>query len=320
MIDLEAWLGRRIDGWLAAQPGPGGLDRPTSRALVTVRVMLVGYWVALALGTHWPSLTLVEGDTGVLQVNKALHVSAFAGLTLLLTLAMPAGRRRGGPRGWVVQATVAAAIAGVYSIIDEVTQVFVDRRASMADIVANLIGVTGMYLVLASLWSRAAIRRGSSGAAAVTGARWMVVTARGLLLVGGPLLFLLAVLPAGHDFLVWVGRRVLGPQPQPGPGWWLHFFTAMGCTWLLACGLVAGRRRPALSALVTIAGMGLAGPMIEMIQARTGRSYNVEDVYANSWGILIAIMVWAVVLAWWTLVREHDAARDRLDPGDESTN
>lgn len=270
MVNVERWLAEHV-----------GRPLREPRALRAMRAVAGVYWVALAVGTHWPRLTLMEDDAGVLQLNKAMHVTAFAGLTLLLALARPAGRQR----RWVVQTATACLIAGGYALVDEWTQAFADRNVGLADIVANLIGIIGMYLVLT------APRPG--------GPAWPTHLVRAGLLLGGPVLFLITILPIGHDVLENLARLVV--TPRAWMGWWLHLVTALGVTGLLTLAMVAGRSRPKLSALLTIAGMGLAGPMMELIQDRTGRSYNVDDVYANAWGLLLAMAVWAGLVAWRTL-------------------
>ena len=73
-----------------------GNHGPISRlTLSRSRALLAVYWIALAVGSHWPRLVLFAQEEGeaVFQVDKSLHVLAFAGLTWLMIRAKFAGRR-----------------------------------------------------------------------------------------------------------------------------------------------------------------------------------------------------------------------------------
>jgi len=114
------------------------LDQP--RTLRWQQWALVGYWLALAVATHWPRLHLsAEGD-GRPYVNpdKLLHFSAFWLLTVLLFAA-----QRGGRAGnlWR-RISIAAIVAALYAPLDELTQTLVaERTASWADLTADWLGV-----------------------------------------------------------------------------------------------------------------------------------------------------------------------------------
>ncbi|MCW5777122.1 MAG: VanZ family protein [Phycisphaeraceae bacterium] len=120
---------------------------------IPLRVRRVGfavYAVALATGTHWPSLTLGP-DTGI-RLDLVVHFAAFAVWTVLLSgcewFGTLLSRRN---VGWCV--TISAA----YAALDEVTQGLpgVNRTVLWSDLMANWSGVA-----LASVWLLAAGRLG----------------------------------------------------------------------------------------------------------------------------------------------------------------
>lgn len=112
-----------------------------------IRGTFVAYLVALTIGTHWPKLQ-IEGP--VERPDLWIHFAAYGGLCVLGAASAwfgPALSRRN------VLAT--AAITGVWSVVDEVTQGIpvLHRHVSLLDALANLGGValaTGALLVLGS--------------------------------------------------------------------------------------------------------------------------------------------------------------------------
>ena len=110
------------------------------------------YWVVLALGTHWPRLSL-EVRSGVslgdVYLDKLIHLSAFGVLSALAVGARLAGAAR------LAQAnvTVGAVVAALCSVADEYSQHLFERTVSHADVVANLAGVACVWLVC-FLWAR----------------------------------------------------------------------------------------------------------------------------------------------------------------------
>jgi len=89
------------------------------------------YAAALFTGTHWPALR-IEGSP-VPRPDLFIHFGAFAGWTFLLWFS-------GLTRGHV---PLTACIAGVYAVVDELTQGFpvLQRTVAVEDAVANLVGV-----------------------------------------------------------------------------------------------------------------------------------------------------------------------------------
>ena len=108
------------------------------------QLVLGCYWAALFIGTHVPGTApLVPGDT----IDKVVHAIAFAILAALLATTWEATREV--PlRGrlfvtWLVVVT--------YGAIDEWTQPFVGRHASVADWLADAVGAAvglGLYAQL----------------------------------------------------------------------------------------------------------------------------------------------------------------------------
>jgi VanZ family protein len=105
-------------------------------------VLLVGYWAALVVGTHWPRPPHLMG---LGASDKTLHLAAYFGLALLVcfnwALWRSATRRH-------VIAIVALLIA--FGAVDEVTQIPFGREAQFLDWVADFIGVLGGVAVFAA--------------------------------------------------------------------------------------------------------------------------------------------------------------------------
>ncbi|MAE61004.1 MAG: murein biosynthesis integral membrane protein MurJ [Planctomycetaceae bacterium] len=108
-----------------------------SAPTLTRRVLIV-YWLALAVGSHWPRLYLGDNAALPFGVDKWLHVGGYAGLIFLLLSARFFGRR--GMRAAILPAV---AILLIYALIDELTQHFVPGRSvTFLDYVASCIGLT----------------------------------------------------------------------------------------------------------------------------------------------------------------------------------
>lgn len=253
------------------------------------RIAALGYWCALAAATHWPGLNLTE-QTGVpageiLQTDKALHGLAFALLTFLLFRARLAGHRSG-PR-W--QAAIAPVVAGFYAVFDEWSQqFFAERTVSSSDLIANGIGVLGMFV---AIWPRPARRLGKRSMP------WWVWFVRAAWLVIIPLGVALIMTQWGNLMVV----RYFGPYASSDlrPDKIAHYNLSIIITWVLALSHIAGWRRPNLGAFVTVAVMVLMGPMIEFAQSFTSRGVEVADVYRHELGVLMALALWAG----WLIVR-----------------
>lgn len=103
------------------------------------------WWVALAVGSHWPRLSLPGQSSVALGLDKWLHVVAFGGLAALLAAARLAGRGR----PWR-SLGLGVLLAAIYLPVDEATQSLVPgRQASLGDVLAGAIGVAGV----AVLWA-----------------------------------------------------------------------------------------------------------------------------------------------------------------------
>src|SRR5262245_26025565 len=99
------------------------------RSLVAI---LIVYWVALVLGTHWPRLP--EVGPGI--SDKFLHVIAYTGLSLLLALCATWGR----PASWWRYGAIFLVLA-TFGGIDELTQPPFGRAADWHDWYADLAGI-----------------------------------------------------------------------------------------------------------------------------------------------------------------------------------
>ncbi|HEX7011010.1 MAG TPA: VanZ family protein, partial [Phycisphaeraceae bacterium] len=243
------------------------------------RPLALAYWLALAVGTHWPGLNLGYSLDVVFQLDKILHALAMGVLMLGLAWARPLGSLA----AWPAQALAACLIASAYAVLDELSQGWMDRIVSPADAVANLIGVLGAYLVLTARWVRPY-------------PRWAIILARLVWLLIAPGLVLLVTLPVGNDIILAVFRYLglLGVMQADKTS---HFVLAMTLTWLLAVGCPAGRRRQRLSAAVTILVMAASAPIIEVVQRRTGRGFELADVYAHQLGLLAGLTLWSMLSA-----------------------
>lgn len=94
---------------------------------------LLGYWLLLFAGTHIPRVHVpnVAGENN----DKVLHVIAFAGLSFLLSWAIPtkmSDRFR--------NVRMAALCAILYGAFDELTQIPVGRTADWKDLIADTVG------------------------------------------------------------------------------------------------------------------------------------------------------------------------------------
>jgi VanZ family protein len=107
------------------------------------------YWLALFVGTHLPRL---QPTFAIRHSDKWLHATAFFALAMLLAWCWSL-RGAFGPR------QAAAALAGIaaYGAFDELTQPLVNRHASAADWMADLVGAAAGLAVF--LVAQAAFRR-----------------------------------------------------------------------------------------------------------------------------------------------------------------
>ncbi|REJ70463.1 MAG: hypothetical protein DWQ31_01055 [Planctomycetota bacterium] len=122
--------------------------------------MLGSYFALLVFGTHWPWLPQqpdwVPVPTGfALGPDKIAHITAFAGLSLLLAFWM---QSRAARLTWRHYGVVALVLA-LYAPLDELTQAWVPPRTpDVYDFYANLIGI-GIGLAMFFLAERMGSRR-----------------------------------------------------------------------------------------------------------------------------------------------------------------
>ena len=125
------------------------MSSPPSRAIANCRLLLILYWLAMAVGSHWPRLEL-NAISLPFGLDKWLHFTAYTGLVWLLSMTgwlrvIPAGRLR----GWCLPASF---IALVYSWIDESTQYFIPGRyIDPGDVLASDLGV--LLGTLLAIWT-----------------------------------------------------------------------------------------------------------------------------------------------------------------------
>jgi VanZ family protein len=112
------------------------------------QLALACYWVALFIGTHVPvdRIPIVQGST-----DKLAHIVAFAGLSGIFAVAwrLTVGRLTLTHAVWIWLVVV------VYGVLEELTQPFAGRVASVWDLMADssgaLIGLT-VYGMLPQRW------------------------------------------------------------------------------------------------------------------------------------------------------------------------
>ncbi len=114
-------------------------------------VVLALYALALAVATHMPG---VRVPTKFEYTDKIIHLSAFAGLTVLVCVAL---RPR---RAWLA----GIALMG-YAALDEWTQQFAQRNTDVYDWVADTLGIW-IALGLVALVTR--WRRGQTASSSVS--------------------------------------------------------------------------------------------------------------------------------------------------------
>ena len=234
------------------------------------------YWAAMAIATHWPRIELPGPEYTIWQTDKMAHLVCFAVLTLLLIRAM------GSRIPHLARAVLALCIVSAYAVLDEWTQQFVERSASRPDLVASLLGALTVGVLVLTPRSKPE----EPG--------WLTTGARVLLGVSLPTFLLVAILPDGNRTYTWLVGLFTRPwhgMDKPG-----HFWLGICLTWLLAASAPLGVRRPRAGSVLTIAALGLGAPLLEMVQARTGRGVEIEDVYMHNLGLLAAMAGWSVLL------------------------
>ena len=110
------------------------------------------YWAALLIGTHWPRLPAIGPE----NTDKVLHMSAYGGLAMLMSLFVFAGRRATLPK--IALVILILALAGG---LDELTQPPFHRTADWYDWYADLAGI-GLGVLLAT-WINSSLYRRLKG-------------------------------------------------------------------------------------------------------------------------------------------------------------
>jgi len=246
------------------------------------RRVLAVYWVLLFISTHMPSIDMGEDSNqfGMFQLDKTIHVIAFAGLMFLLWRARLASIVWGDRASNFANAAVGLCLAVVYALVDEVTQTWAGRDVSMSDVVAGLVGIVGVFLMVT-----AAPPRERANTTTVM-FRW---------LAGAAIAFFIfsALMPLKREWLQSFSQQVF--QPWDGFDKAGHFYYSIFLTLLLAAASPAGVKRPAMGVFLTILVIGLSGPIIETGQSLTGRSVDMADLYAHQVGLLTAMLALTVV-------------------------
>jgi VanZ family protein len=108
-------------------------------------VVMVAYWLALVMGTHWPHLPQI-GPKGF---DKVLHLSAYAGLITLVSVNIFWGRAA----AWWQYGLVFLGLA-LFGGCDELTQPPFGRTADWLDWYADLTGLTiGLFVAVVLNWA-----------------------------------------------------------------------------------------------------------------------------------------------------------------------
>ncbi len=107
--------------------------KSTINGLRIAIVVLTGYWLLLFVGTHLPPNQLLSS----LRVSdKLVHACAFAGLAFLIAWAVPTNSSK-----LHQNVLIAALIAIVYAVLDELLQIPVGRTADWLDFLADCVGI-----------------------------------------------------------------------------------------------------------------------------------------------------------------------------------
>jgi VanZ family protein len=120
--------------------------RRTAREVFARRAataLLVVVWISAAVATHLPAEKIPTMYTS----DKTKHVVGYFGLATIFLLTLRAYRVRP-RRRWLLALPILAA----YGAVDELTQPWFNRFASVLDWACNLAGITLACLVDAALW------------------------------------------------------------------------------------------------------------------------------------------------------------------------
>jgi len=107
--------------------------------------ILIVYWFAMFVGTHWPA----EHLPGTVQLSdKVLHFLAYFGLGVLLSISLARKHLFG-----LLGALVAFSLLATYGGIDEISQIPFGRIADIYDWFADLAGAAlGIMTISGLIW------------------------------------------------------------------------------------------------------------------------------------------------------------------------
>jgi VanZ family protein len=100
---------------------------------VLALLALVGYWLTLVVGTHWP---LPPEMFGLGDSDKLVHFWAYGVLALLVCLNWALAREMNW-RQWLAIVAILAA----FGAVDEITQIPVGRNCDYRDWLADMAGI-----------------------------------------------------------------------------------------------------------------------------------------------------------------------------------
>ena len=255
------------------------------------------YWPLLAVGTHWPNLKLSLGPSypldEVLQRDKIAHTIGFGGLMVLVLLS-GLGKQR---LSWTMRCAVSLAICMTYAVVDELSQVWTDGRlVSIADLVANVTAIIGVYLVARQPWER---EHGGASRLIV----WPMILVLPFLIYGmaSPWVMSQAVQlkRSMYDSIVTPGTLEIGRLD-----YWTHGVIAFVVSVIVFVIWPAASHRPKRATAAALLVLILSGPAVEVMQHFTGRGVQAMDVLSHTIGVLLAMMGWAM----WPWRRSSDAA------------
>ncbi len=271
-------------------PAPAA-STPTAPSLRSCRIQLAVYWILLAIGSHLPQLIIGEhtNQVGVFQIDKTLHVIAFALLTWLLYRARLFGSKRSG-FGHVL---IATGIATIYALIDEYTQGFTGRNVSLSDIVAGLIGILGVFLILTAPPPRPKIGQFTK---LMRSASILVIA----LIIGIEFDFLIDQF-LFTEFALMTDSKLfrIGPHGR--------FYLVAVVTLMFIIAKPLGQSRPGWGIGLSIIAIGLAGPIIESVRPFAGHDARMADLYAHQLGLLAAMTALSLVTACRAFTRRRPA-------------
>ncbi len=257
-------------------------------------MILCFYVPGLLTLTHWPNLTPPPPELQGLQLDKLVHFAMYVLVAFLCIQSRLVGRAAQPTTNLILGATLAALLG----VVDEYTQKYVPgRHASVLDGVTNLTAVGSVAVAQAMSWSRFKGR---------TVAAWVCRIALCLLF---PYLTVLTLGPRLNleNILLQIAPA-LGVQLQADK--LAHLIGAAVITWLIYGAQLMGVGRRIANLFFTMIVVAALGPLVEMVQLRVGRGYELADIAAHSFGLgiglLVIIITWLILLIAKPKSTQHD--------------